>query len=169
MPNAQYPFTAKLIESLYVEAMVLADEVRSYFELSAQQQGLDTHDEVRIDMSCESLRVTTRLMHSIAWLLNQKAFFAGELSMTQLRGRSRSLGRCTSSDPFVVARLPGEAQMLVHETQHLLDRLVRLETSLEAERLGFIEERAMRPAVLQMQARLASEMAWSAAPIASTR
>lgn len=159
MSHPQFPFAAKLIESLYVEAMVLADEARSYFELGAEEQGLSPHDDVRIDMSCESLRVTTRLMHSIAWLLNQKAFFAGELSLHQLHGRSRALGKCASSDPFVVARLPAEAQRLVRETQHLLDRLVRLEKSLEAERLGFIEESALRPAVLHMQARLASELA----------
>lgn len=152
-------FTAKLVESLYVEAMVLADEARAFFELSAEEQGLDQQDDVRIDMSCESLRVTTRLMHSIAWLLNQKAFFAGELSEHQLRSRSRALGKCSASDAFVVARLPVEAQRLVHETQHLLDRLVRLEHSLEAERLGFIEAQAMHPMVHQMQARLANELA----------
>ncbi|KPF73444.1 hypothetical protein IP68_16745 [Blastomonas sp. AAP25] len=159
MSNHKFPFTVKLVESLYVEAMVLADEARSYFELTPEDQGLTRHDDIRIDMSCESLRVTTRLMHSIAWLLNQKAYFAGELSLHQLHSRSRSLGKCTSSDPFVVARLPQEAQRLVQETQHLLDRLVRLEKSLEAERLGFVEETALRPAVLQMQARLASELA----------
>lgn len=159
MSHHQHPFTVKLIESLYVEAMVLADEARSYFELSPEDQDLTKHDEIRIDMSCESLRVTTRLMHSIAWLLNQKAFFAGELSQHQLHSRSRSLGKCASSDPFVVVRLPTEAQRLVRDTQHLLDRLVRLEKSLEAERLGFVEETALRPAVLHMQARLASELA----------
>jgi regulator of CtrA degradation len=159
MSNDHFPFTVKLIESLYVEAMVLADEARSYFELSPQDQGLGTNDDIRIDMSCESLRVTTRLMHSIAWLLNQKAFFAGELSAHQLHSRSRALGKCTSSDPFVVARLPLEAQRLIEETRHLLDRLVRLEKSLEAERLGFVEESALRPAVLGLQARLASELA----------
>jgi regulator of CtrA degradation len=158
MPTHQFPFTAKLVESLYVEAMVLADEARSYFELSPADQGLSSYDEVRIDMSCESLRVTTRLMHSIAWLLNQKAYFAGELSLHQLRSRSRSLGTCTASDPFVVARLPAEAQRLVRETQQLLDRLVRLEKSLDAERLGFVEADTLRPAVLQMQARLASAL-----------
>lgn len=159
MSHQQFPFTVKLIESLYVEAMVLADEARSYFELTPEDQGLGQQDDIRIDMSCESLRVTTRLMHSIAWLLNQKAFFAGELSLHQLHSRSRALGKCTSSDPFVVARLPRDAQRLVQETQHLLDRLVRLEKSLEAERLGFVEERALRPAVLGLQARIASELA----------
>lgn len=159
MTAHDHPFTAKLVESLYVEAMVLADEARSYFELSPADQGLGPDDDIRIDMSCESLRVTTRLMHSIAWLLNQKAYFAGELSLHQLHGRSRSLGKCPASDAFVVARLPSEAQRLVAETQQLLDRLVRLEQSLHTDRLGFAETHTLRPAVLQMQARLASELA----------
>jgi regulator of CtrA degradation len=140
--------------------MVLADEARSYFELSPEDQGLEEDDnELRIDMSCESLRVTTRLMHSIAWLLNQKAYFAGELTLHQLGARSRALGKCTISDRFVVARLPAAAQRLIEDTQHLLDRLIRLEKSLEADRLGFAEDQTLRPAVLQMQARLAQEMA----------
>ncbi len=158
MKPADDLFTARLVESLYVEAMVLADEARSYFERDAGDQGLPDDQSVQIDMSCESLRVTTRLMHSIAWLLNQKAYFAGELSLHQLRGRSRALGSVTASNPQVVARLPLEAQLLVHDTQHLLDRLVRLERSIDASRLGLAEETAMRPAVLHLQSRLAAEL-----------
>lgn len=56
----------RLVDSLYVEAMVLADEARGYFD----QLGRDERDALealsRVAFSCESLKVTTRLMHVIA-------------------------------------------------------------------------------------------------------
>lgn len=132
-------FTAKLVESLYCEAMVLADEARSYFERDdqADTDALDAVD--RVNLSCESLRVTTRLMHSIAWLLNQKAYFAGEISHKQLFGRGRALGKSAPSDPQIVACLPDAAQLLVRESEKLFARLARLEKSLELEQLGFAD------------------------------
>ena len=35
---------------------------------------------MRVSFSCESLRVTTRLMHVIAWLLTRRAVTRGELT-----------------------------------------------------------------------------------------
>ena len=80
MQEARTPLTAKLVASLYTEAMLLADEARSYFDMSgrADRDSLDPID--RVGFSCESLKVTTRLMHVIAWLLTQRAVEAGELS-----------------------------------------------------------------------------------------
>jgi len=63
----------KLVDDLYVEAMVLADEARAYLELGAaiERALLDPFD--RVLFSCESLKVTTRVMQVIAWLLTQRA------------------------------------------------------------------------------------------------
>ena len=72
--------TPKLIDGLYVEAMVLADEARSYFDTLGRDDRLALDPLDRVGFSCESLKVTTRLMHVIAWLLTQRAVAAGELS-----------------------------------------------------------------------------------------
>ena len=61
--------TPKLIDGLYVEAMVLADEARSYFDTGGRDDRLALDPLDRVGFSCESLKVTTRLMHVIAWLL----------------------------------------------------------------------------------------------------
>ena len=82
----------KLTDALYVEAMLLADEARGYFD----QMGRDQRDSLdamaRVSFSCESLKVTTRLMHVIAWLLTQRAVAAGELQERDALDPSRRLG-----------------------------------------------------------------------------
>src|SRR4028118_1654386 len=84
--------TPKLVDSLYVEAMVLADEARSYFDVQAEEDRAQLEPGVRVHFACESLRVTTRLMHIIAWLLTQRAVAAGEISASEAREPERRLG-----------------------------------------------------------------------------
>lgn len=120
-------FTYKMIECLYTEAMVLADEARSYFKSEFREDYGQVHADRRIQMSCESLRVTTRLMHSIAWLLNQKALLAGELDEHDLRNHNRTLGRALPSDPDTVSVMPKAAQKLVADSEALYNRLIALE------------------------------------------
>src|SRR3546814_7507745 len=56
----------RLVDGLYVEAMVMADEARAYFDLRDGGDA-DVDDPVRrVAFACESLKVTTRLMHIIA-------------------------------------------------------------------------------------------------------
>jgi len=158
--DMQEIFTARLVNALYVDAMVLADEARSYFERDDDADVMALSAAARIDMSCESLRVTTRLMHAIAWLLNQKAYFAGEISLQQLRGNGRALGKSNPSDPDIIKSLPPCAQILVHASEKLYARLARLEDSLEQDHLT-AARLANRggPVVHQMQERLMAEMA----------
>ena len=67
----------RLIDGLYTEAMLLADEVRAYFD-DVGRDARDLLDPIeRVLFSCESLKVTTRLMHVIAWLLTQRAVEVG--------------------------------------------------------------------------------------------
>ena len=98
MHNARVRITPKLIDSLYTEAMVLADEARAYFDRQGRDERLELDPVVRVGFSCESLKVTTRLMHIIAWLLTQKAVEAGELSQSQARAPQRRLGEAAESD-----------------------------------------------------------------------
>ena len=124
-------FTPHLVESLYVEAMILADEARHYFEHGSATHGGEPDASARVDISCESLRLSTRVMHCIAWLLNQKAFFAGELSYTQLRGHGRMLGENPQLDAGVMLRMPAEAQRLIQASSDLFTRIKRLENGLQ--------------------------------------
>jgi regulator of CtrA degradation len=111
----------RIVEALYGEALVLADELRMRFSGEFRAEG----DAARhVALSCESLRATTRTMHCLAWLLNHRAFFAGEISEFQLRRHGRLPAAVASGDP---TRLPDDAARLVRLSERLFARVERLE------------------------------------------
>lgn len=119
--------TPKLVDSLYVEAMVLADEARSYFDVQAEEDRALLEPGIRVHFACESLRVTTRLMHVIAWLLTRRAVAAGEISSAEGRHPERKLGEAPESDEALLARLPDSALALIRSSQELYGRVRRIE------------------------------------------
>ncbi len=127
------PITAHVLHSLYTEVMILADEARAYFE--RHQENDSIAPELAVSFSCESLKVTTRLMHSIAWLLSEKAIHSGELDEAQLKDHDRELGYAPASDQRLVDILPTQAQYLVSESEVIYDRLKRLSAQIQSEAL----------------------------------
>lgn len=119
--------TPKLVDSLYVEAMLLADEARAYFDQHGREDRMALDPLVRVGFSCESLKVTTRLMHIIAWLLTQRAVEAGELSARQARTPERRLGEAPESDAELLGKLPKSALQLIHSSRELYARVQRLD------------------------------------------
>lgn len=119
----------KLIDSLYLESMVLADDARGYFDQAGriERDGLTPLE--RVSFSCESLKVTTRLMHIIAWLLTQRAVDAGEMPRRDALDPSRRLGKAPQSDAAVVAAMPEQAQALIAASADLYRRVARLDTA----------------------------------------
>ncbi len=123
--------TARLVDSLYVEAMVLADEVRAYFDEHGRVEREALAPLLRVAFSCESLKVTTRLMHVIAWLLTRRAVENGEISADQARSSSRRLGVAADSDAMELAALPEAARLLVDASRDLYARVERLDLDLD--------------------------------------
>ena len=113
-----------IVEALYCEALVLADEVRAAFDLSPARTGAE--DLVRIALSVEGLRTTTRMMHVLAWLLNHRAYSAGELSEFQLR-RHGVLPPDRPADPEQLALLEPETRALIADSMALHGRITRLD------------------------------------------
>lgn len=122
-----------IIEALYTEALVLADDVRAVFALGTREPEVGEESQVRIALSTEGLKTTTRMMHILAWLLNQRAFFSGELSERQVRQHG-TLPPDRKADPAALALLEPETQELIDETEKLHQRIARLD---EAWRSGF--------------------------------
>lgn len=88
------------------------------------------HDpSLRIALSCESLRLTTRLMHVIAWLLFQRAIMAGEVAAQSARLPANRLGEAPATDDALLARLPGEARRLVSASERLYARVAQLDAA----------------------------------------
>ena len=119
-----------IIESLYSEALVMADEVRAAFDLSGRLDLAGTDEDLaRIALSCEALRTTTRMMHAIAWLLNQRAYFAGELSEFQLRHHGRlPAGQPAADDEHLAMLGPGLVE-LIRRTERFHARIARLDAA----------------------------------------
>ncbi|PHR19162.1 MAG: hypothetical protein COA41_08210 [Sphingopyxis sp.] len=133
MAHRNFLLTPKVLDSLYLEAMLLADEARSYFESGRFNEECDPANLLAVSFSCESLKVTTRLMHCIAWLLNQKALHSGELTDGEAWNRDRALGETPASDPLMIARFPAEAQEIIAASQDLYQRLQRLSRRMNEE------------------------------------
>lgn len=117
----------RLIDALYNEAMLLADEARDYFDEAGRVDREALDPPVRVSFSCESLKVTTRLMHVIAWFLTQRAVRAGELRASDALDPRRRLGDAPSTDQAVIDVLPSEARRLVEASIDLHRRVARLD------------------------------------------
>lgn len=129
----QLTLTPKLIDSLYAEAMALAEAARAYFDHVGQMDRKRLPPMDRVMFSCESLKITTRLMHSISWLLLRKAVQAGELDDVEALRPDRRLGRAaqtSADDSSRLKILPKQALKLALRSQDLHNRLARLEEKL---------------------------------------
>jgi regulator of CtrA degradation len=134
MPTPQARITSRLIDSLYTEAMLLADEARSYFDDAGRDERATLEPFARVGFACESLKVTTRIMHIVAWLLTQRAIESGEIAGREGRRADRRLGHAQDTDPLVLATLPPSARRLLGASADLYARVKRLdEGGLESE------------------------------------
>ncbi|MFW2831159.1 DUF1465 family protein [Sphingomonas sp. ID0503] len=115
--------TARLVETLYAEALVLADEMRIAFQPGSAADEVKATPAQRVSLACESLKTTTRLMTVITWLLGQRARLNGEIATVS------PLGEVDPQDERVMPLLPGRAQQAVRASVELYDRISRIAIS----------------------------------------
>ena len=153
-PGQEARITPRLIDSLYTEAMLLADEARAYFDEAGRDDRQSLEPFARVGFACESLKVTTRIMHIVAWLLTQKAVETGEIMSPDGRRPERRLGKASDSDSAVVDQLPESAQRLVNASVDLYARIKRLDEG------QLLDEPAASPARALM-GRLERDLIWN--------
>ena len=90
----------------------MADEARSYFDADEAGQFAADDPLRRVSFACESLKVTTRLMHIIAWLLSQRAWQRGEIGDADVADEKYRLGRATATDPGIAGDFPFAAYLM---------------------------------------------------------
>lgn len=146
--------TPRLIDSLYTEAMLLADEARAYFDETGRDDRQTLEPFARVGFACESLKVTTRIMHIVAWLLTQKALETGEIKSADGHRPERRLGHANDSDPLVIAQLPESAVRLINSSADLYSRIKRLDEG------QMIDEPVQSPARALM-GRLERDLIWN--------
>lgn len=119
-----------IVEMLYADALRLADEARAAFDMSGRLDLVGSSAELsRVALSCEALRTTTRMMHVLAWLLNHRAYFAGELSEFQLRRHGRLPPAQPEPEADQWAMLPPHLRDLVARTRRFYERVARLDNA----------------------------------------
>ena len=131
--NAEKGLAPRLVSALYVEAMLLADEARGYFDEFGREERDTLTPLIRVTFSCESLKVTTRLMHVIAWLLTQRAVDAGEMTQHDALDPSRRLGPAPISDAGAMRIMPASARTLIEASAELYRRVSRLDEAQASE------------------------------------
>lgn len=122
----------RLVDGLYLEAMIMADEARAYFDGTASLDDGADDPLRRVAFACESLKVTTRLMHIIAWLLSQQAWQRGEIEQIDMSDDKYRLGRASHTDAELSAAFPFGARALIDASQELYGRVARLQDRLDA-------------------------------------
>ena len=146
--------TPRLIDALYTEAMILADEARAYFDEAGREDRQMLDPFARVGFACESLKVTTRIMHIVAWLLTQKAVETGEIKSADGRRPERRLGHANDSDPLVTAQLPESAQRLINASADLYSRIQRLDE-------GQLIDEPMQSPARALMGRLERDLIWN--------
>lgn len=119
--RAPTPITHRLIDALYIEAMVLADEARAYFDDVTPAARASLGARARVVFASEAARVTARLTQMIAWLLNARA--TGGVPPSHLITPGIRVGEVDQS-------LPDEARALVQASEDLFTRVARLDEEL---------------------------------------
>ncbi|MEM8800244.1 MAG: DUF1465 family protein [Pseudomonadota bacterium] len=131
LSRSQSPLRAA--ENIYEEVLSLSDEVNEYFEISAPYERKRLAAIDRALFTCESLKISTRLMHVISWCLVRRAVDAGELTPEEGVAEDRRLGDrelCCSVDYKEISNLPPPMLQLIRESVNLYERVMRLEARL---------------------------------------
>jgi regulator of CtrA degradation len=114
----------------YDETMSLLLEARNYiaYQETVEQQTLDA--EMRLRISYESMRITSRLTQVMAWLLAQKAVHAGEMTAREAASEEYALAGhdvCAEPSGHDDGRLPPGLRSLLVRSHALYMRISRLE------------------------------------------
>jgi len=112
----------------YGEAMDLLVEAREYL---AHREPIDRETLAplqRLRFCCETMRLTARLTQIMAWLLAQRAVFAGEMSQRDAladHGALADVAICMAED--TVPTMPQRLASLLDRSRRLYVRVARLD------------------------------------------
>jgi len=138
--------TITFFDRTYGEAFSLLEEARDYLAERQQRELEPLPPSVQLVVSCETMRLTTRLVQVMAWLLVQRAVQAGEIEAEDADRPERRLGGhdvCTKPGPWDLSGLPRRLRLLLDRSEALYNRVARLD---EMVHIRISQQRAERMA-----------------------
>jgi regulator of CtrA degradation len=132
-----------MTDVLLADAVVVAEAARVWF---GEEAGVRHPAEAGAEaqLACESLRVTSRLLHVVAWALTRRALAAGELSAAEALAPERRLSPVPGPDPAALDLMTDGARAVAEESVALHRRAALLDAALD-------EPAALSPALLLQQ------------------
>jgi len=126
----------------YDETFEMIVEARNYMRHMLPRERRHGQDGgAGLRFSCEALRVTSRLMQVMAWLMMQRAVIDGEMSLDEaLCERNRLSGQdvCLGGETCPPMMPPGLCSLL-SRSQRLYERVSRLEEMVLRRMSGILE------------------------------
>jgi regulator of CtrA degradation len=126
----------------YDEAMGLLIEARNYVAVNELRRLPMLTPSDRLLLCCETMRLTTRLTHIMAWLLAQRAVHAGEITLADSAEEPYALGGAKTCLTVTeeVERLGDRWLLTLLERSHrLYIRVSRLDEMVKREALSHAE------------------------------
>ncbi len=129
--------TVAYFDTTFDEAMSLTREARDYLAYQEKVDLAKLSPVGRMVASCETMRMTARMIQVIAWLLVQKAVHAGEITREEAREpKYRLSGQqvCDNTEPLAAEPLPERLVELLASSHQLYQRIARLDAMLDGKR-----------------------------------
>jgi len=118
------------IDKAYEETMSLLVEARNYVAYQEASDQRNLPPSQRLQVSYESMRVTSRLTQVMAWMLAQKAVYAGEMTLARAVGDEFALSGgaiCSDASGPDNDDVPTGLRSLLERSHRLYMRVGRLE------------------------------------------
>jgi regulator of CtrA degradation len=127
--------TPKLLNRIFEETMALLIDARDYVLRYESAETAQLTPTSRLLVRRETMRITSRLTQVMAWLLVQKAVFAGEISRAEAAEPAHRLAGhrlCLDTEGGRFDGVPPRLSTLLERSYRLYTRIARLDALVEA-------------------------------------
>lgn len=121
------------LNKTFDETMQLLEEAKHYNQYLIRRQVRHLMPLDRLELTAESLRVTSRLSHTMSWLMAEKAILNEELNRQEAEELFEPLHTemtCLRNNNHATAICPDGLQSLLDRSRELFMRACRLEDML---------------------------------------
>ncbi len=124
------------LDKIFDETMDLLEEAKNYHSHVINRQVRHLVPLAQLEITKESLRVTSRLSHTMAWLMNEKAILNEEITREDFTQSNRPLAEediCIQHGNTKIDDCPNGLIQLMERSFALFKRATRLEAMLREE------------------------------------